>query len=211
MLERHDLCYILGSRHWSSAETSILVYQLVMFNTAGMQMQLFSAYFLPASQITYYLKSFYVFCVFGEYRQKIETRCELISLSTNFLQIMICWYYLECIVDTLRGTGIWGSWWELVREPWSHRHVWSKMKVWFMKGNLGCITASPAHPAGGKGRETGVRWRRLACIYLTHGFISVESVAEKSKLEGVFMCTASVKHRAWEHAASLSPTFSVVP
>lgn len=25
---------------------------------------------------------------------------------------MICWYYCECIVDNLRGTRIWESWWE---------------------------------------------------------------------------------------------------
>lgn len=153
----------------------------------------FSAFFLSTSQITYYLKSFYVFCVFGEYRQKIETRCELISLSANFLRIMTRWYYLECSVDTMRGTGVWGSWWELARDPWSHSHVWSKMKKWFMKGDVGCMTASPAHPAGGKGLETGVCWHRLACIYLMHGFISVGSVAEKSKLEGGFLCIACVK------------------
>lgn len=70
------------------------------------------------------------------------------------------------------------------------------MKAWFMKGDLGCITASPAHPAGGKGLEVGVCWCRLACIYLTHGFISVELVAEKSKLEGIFLCISSVKHHA---------------
>lgn len=167
-----------------------------------------TAFFLSASQISFYLKSFYVFCVFGEYRQKIETCCELISLNTNFFQIMICWYYLECIADTLRGAGIWGSCWVLAREPCSHRHVWSKIEVWLMKGDLGCIRASPADPPGGMGLETGVCWRRLACIYLMHIFISVELVAEKSKLEAVFLCIASVKHRAWEHAMTLSSLFS---
>lgn len=180
-----------------------------MPNTVGIQMHLFFCLF-PLCISDCYLKSLYVFCVFGEYIQKIETLCELISLSVNFLQIMICWYDLQCTVDALRRTGIWGSWWEVERKPRSQRHVWSKMKVWLMKGDLRCTTASPAHPAGGRGLETGVCWHRLACIYLTHGFISVELAAERSNLEGVFLCIASVKHRAWENAAILSPTFSVV-
>lgn len=65
----------------------------------------------PGLVITF--KSFYYFCVFLQYRQNIETYCKLISVSTNFLEIMICWYYFECSEDGLKGTGIWGSWLDL--------------------------------------------------------------------------------------------------
>lgn len=65
----------------------------------------------PGLVITF--KSFYYFCLFLQYRQNIETYCKLISVSTNFLEIMICWYYFECSVDGLKGTGIWGSWLDL--------------------------------------------------------------------------------------------------
>jgi len=44
--------------------------------------------------------------------------------------------------------------------------------------------------------RTAVCWRRLAGICVRHGFVSVESAAEKSKLEGAFQCIASVKCHA---------------
>lgn len=122
--------------------------------STDVRMQFFFCLFShPSLVITF--KSFYYFCVFLQYRQNIKTHCKLICVSTNFLEIMICWYCLECSVDTLKGTGI-GELVGSCMESWRCRHGWRKKSVWFMKGDIGCVMASLAHPSGARDEELHV-------------------------------------------------------
>lgn len=67
----------------------------------------------------------------------------------------------------------------------------SEMAAWLMTGDVGCVMASPAHPTGGEGLGGGVCQCPLVRICLTCGFASV---AEKSKLEAVFLRVVYIKH-----------------